>query len=123
MTPLSASSPLPLTSASTAQKGRHQQEEIETAARDFEAMFIAEMMKPLFEGISVDAPFGGGKGEEVFRGMLLQEYGKIVASRGGFGLAEPVRAQMILMQGMKNKAPTPSMIPPLAYENLYETQN
>lgn len=68
------------------------------AAQDFEAVFIAEMMKPMFEGISTEAPFGGGKGEEVFRGMLLQEYGKLIARTGSIGLSGQVRDEMIRMQ-------------------------
>lgn len=75
---------------------------IEEAAREFEAVFIAEMMKPMFEGIEVEAPFGGGKGEEVFRGMLLQEYGKITAQSGGLGFADQVKAAMIQMQNTIN---------------------
>ncbi len=67
-------------------------------AQEFEAVFIAEMMKPMFEGISTEAPFGGGKGEEVFRGLLLQEYGKLMAQTGSIGLSSQVRDQIIQMQ-------------------------
>ena len=77
-------------------------EKIEHAAQDFEAVFLAEMMKPMFEGISTEPPFGGGKGEEVFRSMLLQEYGKLVAQTGGVGLADHVKEQMIQMQNKAN---------------------
>ena len=70
----------------------------EAAAQEFEAVFIAEMMKPMFEGISTDAPFGGGKGEEVFRGMMLQEYGKLLSQTGGIGLADDLKQTMIRMQ-------------------------
>ena len=77
-------------------------EKIEHAAQDFEAVFIAEMMKPMFEGISTEPPFGGGKGEEVFRSMLLQEYGKIVAQTGGIGMADHVKEQMIQIQNQAN---------------------
>ena len=80
-------------------------EKIEHTAQDFEAMFIAEMMKPMFEGISTEPPFGGGKGEEVFRGMLLQEYGKIVAQTGGIGMADHVKEQMIQIQNQVNGQP------------------
>ena len=73
-------------------------EKIEATAQEFEAVFIAEMMKPMFEGIQAEAPFGGGKGEEVFRGMLLQEYGKIVSQTGGIGIADQVKEQMIRLQ-------------------------
>lgn len=75
---------------------------IDEAAREFEAVFIAEMMKPMFEGISTDGMFGGGKGEEIFRGMLLQEYGKILAQTGGIGISAPVREEMIRMQEQRD---------------------
>lgn len=73
-------------------------EKIDDAAREFESVFIAEMMKPMFEGINTEGMFGGGKGEEIFRGMLLQEYGKILAQTGGIGISGPVREEMIRMQ-------------------------
>ena len=71
---------------------------IDEVAQEFEAVFITEMMKPMFEGISTDGMFGGGKGEEVFRGMLLQEYGKLMAQTSSIGLADQVKQQIILMQ-------------------------
>lgn len=72
--------------------------DIEAAARDFEAMFIAEMVKPMIESVPVDDMFGGGKGEDVFRGLLTQEYGKKMAAAGGIGLASHVRDAMIKLQ-------------------------
>ncbi len=77
-------------------------QKIEGAAQDFEAMFVAEMMKPMFEGISTEAPFGGGKGEEVFRSMLLQEYGKLISQTGSIGLTAQVKEEMIRMQELSN---------------------
>jgi flagellar protein FlgJ len=71
---------------------------INVASKDFEANFLNEMMKPMFEGIQVDETFGGGKGEEVFRDFLVQEYSKKMADRGGIGIATAVRDQMIKMQ-------------------------
>lgn len=84
--------------AKSAMSKAQQLEKAEEASKEFEAVFIAEMLKPMFEDISTDGMFGGGKGEEVFRGMLLQEYGKSMAENGGFGLADQVKQQMILMQ-------------------------
>jgi flagellar protein FlgJ len=77
---------------------------VEEAAADFEAVFTSEMMKPMFEGIATDGPFGGGKGEEVFRDMLVQEYGKIMARTGSIGIAGPVKEQMIKMQEQADNA-------------------
>ena len=68
------------------------------AAEDFEAVYIAEMLKPMFETVEVDDMFGGGKGEEIFRGILVQEMGKSIARQGGIGLADHVRAQLLQNQ-------------------------
>lgn len=74
---------------------------IDAAAQEFEAMFVTEMLKPMFEELEPDPFFGGGKGEEIFQGMMLQEYGKIVAERGGIGIAGHVKAEMIRLQEEK----------------------
>lgn len=71
---------------------------IDAAAKDFEAMFVTEMMKPMFEQIKPDPRFGGGKGEEIFRGMMLQEYGKMMAETGQLGIADVVKQEMLKMQ-------------------------
>lgn len=73
-------------------------EEIDRVAQDFEAVFVSEMMKPMFDGIKADGPFGGGRGEEIFRGMMIDEYGKSLASTGGIGIAEQVKKELIRMQ-------------------------
>lgn len=83
--------------AKTLQDAR-QIEKISRAAEDFEAVFVSEMMKPMFEGISTEAPFGGGKGEEIFRGMLLGEYGKSMAKTSSFGIADAVKREMLKLQ-------------------------
>ena len=84
----------------TAPKGLSDQElkKIDASAIDFEAVFITEMLKPMFEMVEVDDVFGGGKGEEVFRNFQLNEYGKMISKQGGIGLADTVRAQLIQLQ-------------------------
>ena len=77
---------------------------IEQAAQEFEAVFVSEMMKPMFEGISSEGMFGGGKGEEVFQGILIQEYGKIMSQTGSIGLADSVKEEMIKMQERADNA-------------------
>ena len=70
----------------------------EAAAEDFEAVFISEMMKPMFQMVEVNDTFGGGKGEEIFRDMMVQEYGKMIAKQGGIGLAAQIKADLIRIQ-------------------------
>jgi len=71
---------------------------IDKAAQDFEAMFLAQMLQPMFEGLKADGMFGGGAGEKAYRSMLVEEYGKAVAKAGGIGIAEQVKAEMIKLQ-------------------------
>ena len=73
-------------------------EQIDAKARDFEAVFLAEMMKPMFESVDVDPLFGGGQTEEIFRGMQVQEYGKQIAEKKGIGLADFVKRELIRVQ-------------------------
>lgn len=72
-------------------------------AQDFEAFFISAMFQSMFQGIKTDGPFGGGHGEEMFRGVLMQEYGKSVAKAGGIGIADSVYKQILLMQEAQEK--------------------
>jgi hypothetical protein len=60
------------------------------------------MMKPMFEGLETDGMFGGGKTEEVFRGLMLEEYGKKMAETGQLGIADYVKTEMIAMQEKAN---------------------
>ncbi len=76
---------------------------IDETARDFEAMFLTEMLRPMFEGIQTNEMFGGGKGEEIFKSMLLDEYGKDMASTGTLGIADLVKQQLIEMQSKANQ--------------------
>lgn len=76
------------------------------AARDFEAVYLAEMMRPMLETVEVSEAFGGGHGEEMFRGMLADEYGKMMARTGGIGLASSVKAAMIAAQEAANSNAT-----------------
>lgn len=72
---------------------------IDKAAREFEAMFVSAMIQPMFEGVkSGDGFFGGGHGEDAFNSMLVDEYGKAIAKRGGLGIADMVKREMLRMQ-------------------------
>jgi flagellar protein FlgJ len=71
---------------------------IDETAKDFEAMFLSEMLKPMFETVKVNETFGGGKGEEIFSGFLRDEYSKMLSIQGGIGIAALVKEQLIEMQ-------------------------
>ena len=73
-------------------------QKVKETAEAFEATFLAQMLKPMFQGLSTEAPFGGGQAEETWRGFLLDEMAKKVVSAGGIGMAAPVMNEMLKMQ-------------------------
>lgn len=76
-------------------------EEAARVAKEFERMFIAEMLQPMFAGIETDGPFGGGVAEDVFRPMLLDRYAEAVTASGGVGIADVVMKEILRMQGLE----------------------
>ena len=61
------------------------------AARDFEAMTLGQLLKPMFDTVdTAHSAFGGGDAEAAWTPMLVDAIGKAMESRGGLGLAVPV---------------------------------
>lgn len=75
--------------------------EITAKAEEFEAVFLSQMLKHMFAGIETNEAFGGGTGEDVFKDMMTDEYGKIIARTGGIGVADHVKAEMLRLQEMQ----------------------
>ncbi len=75
--------------------------EARKAAEEFEAFFISQVLDNMFKGIKTDTPFGGGHGEKMYRGLLLQEYGKVIGGQGGLGLADAVTREILAKQEVK----------------------
>jgi peptidoglycan hydrolase FlgJ len=73
----------------------------EQVAQQFERMFIAEMLGPMFQGLETDGPFGGGNAEATFRPMLIDQYADAIARGGGVGIAESVLKEILKMQGLE----------------------
>jgi len=68
------------------------------AARSFEGVFLGQLFKAMFETVE-SGDFSGGNGEEMFRGILAENLGSAVASKGGVGLTPAVLDVMIRLQG------------------------
>ena len=68
------------------------------AAKEFESVFIATMLNSMSSGIEADAPFGGGAGEETWRGMMNEEIAKSVAAAGGVGISDAIYRELIALQ-------------------------
>ena len=74
---------------------------IKKTAEDFEATFLSQMLKPMFEGLSTDGMFGGGEAEGTWRSFMIDAMAKQTVKAGGIGLASTVMTEMLKMQEAK----------------------
>ena len=47
-------------------------------AEEFEAVFLGQMLQPMFKNIEAAEPFGGSPSEKMWRTMQVEEYGKAI---------------------------------------------
>lgn len=74
------------------------------AAQDFEAFFASQMLQPMFEGVETNEMFGGGIGEDTWKSMMVDQYGKEIARSGRLGIADQVMSAMLQAQEKANAA-------------------
>lgn len=67
-------------------------------AEEFEAVFLAQLMEQMMGETTESEMFGGGPGESAFRGMLNEEYAKVMARAGGIGLADDLAREILRLQ-------------------------
>jgi len=70
-------------------------------AQDFEAVFLGQMLQPMFQNIEAAEPFGGSASEKMWKAMQVEEYGKAIAKNGGIGLADAVFREIIKTQELQ----------------------
>ena len=84
-------------------KGQRDPKAVRHAAEEFEAVFISQMLAPMFETVNTDELFGGGPGADIYRSMMVEEYGKTIARAGGLGIADAVQRELLALQETKSK--------------------
>jgi Rod binding domain-containing protein len=75
-----------------ADKAATRDAQLRETAREFESVFIAEMLthSGLDKAIAQDSGIGG----EAFSSMLVQTYADELSKKGGFGLADQIYRQL-----------------------------
>lgn len=71
---------------------------IDEAAQEFEAQFISQMLENMFSTIETNPELGGGEGEDMYRSLMVDEYGKLLARAGGIGVADHVKRELLRIQ-------------------------
>lgn len=70
----------------------------ERAGRDFEAMLLGAMLGEMFgESIGTDA-FGDEESGDIYKGLMMEQYGKQIAQAGGIGIADYVKRELLKTQ-------------------------
>ncbi len=75
--------------------------DIRKTAEAFEASFLSVMLQEMFDEVEVDAPFGGGQGEQMFKSFLSDAMAKQMVKGGGVGLSDTVAKEMLKLQGLE----------------------
>jgi flagellar protein FlgJ len=91
--------PLPMaTGSQPARAADNATNDVRRAAEEFEAVFLAEMLAPMFDGLETDGLGGGGMGEQIFRPMLVERYAESISRSGGVGIADSIVRELMRMQ-------------------------
>jgi Rod binding domain-containing protein len=77
-------------------------QDLRKAAEQFTGVFMSQMFGHMFEGIGTDTMFGGGQGEEMFRSVLTDEYGKAAAKGNVGGLTDKIMHALLAQQEVKS---------------------
>ncbi len=72
--------------------------QIEQTAKDFESMFITQMLEPMFgESLGTDL-FGDEQSSDIYKGMMMEQFGKEITRSGGIGIADYVKRELLRLQ-------------------------
>lgn len=77
-------------------------EKIDAAAKEFEAVFLSQMLQHMFAEVDLN-PMGSeeGSADDIYKSMLIDEYGKTLSRAGGIGVANHVKREMLKLQEVK----------------------
>ena len=70
------------------------------AAKDFEAVFLYQVLKQMRNTIHKEEMFHGGTGEDLFSDMMDEEIARTMASRGSSGIGEAIYQQLCRRYGI-----------------------
>lgn len=87
-----------LATLGVAAKAKMNPEQIDKAAKDFESLFVSQMLESMFGESLGEEAFGSEDTNEVYKGLMMQEYGKIIAASGGIGIAPYVKSTLLKLQ-------------------------
>ncbi len=73
-------------------------DQIDKVSKDFESMFVGQMLEQMFGDSEGTEAFGDSQSSEVYKGLMMDEYGKQITRSGGIGIADYVKQELLKLQ-------------------------
>ena len=67
-------------------------------AKSLEGVFLNTLTSTMFSSIKTDGAFGGGFGEQTWRGMQAEQMADEISKAGGIGLADSITRSLLDVQ-------------------------
>jgi flagellar protein FlgJ len=77
-------------------------------AKQLEGVFLNTLTSQMFSSIKTDGAFGGGFGEQTWRGMQSEQMADNIAQSGGIGLADQIVKNLLDAQQAVQSTPSPN---------------
>ena len=75
---------------------------VEQTAKDFESMFLSQMLQPMFDSVEKESLMGDPETDEVYQSWLVDQYAKLITDAGGVGVADHVKKELLALQEVKS---------------------
>jgi len=73
-------------------------DQVDKVSKDFESMFVSQMLEQMFgDSLGAEA-FGDRETTEVYKAMMVEEYGKQISNAGGIGIAAYIKQELLKLQ-------------------------
>jgi len=82
----------------SAKPGSMSMDQINKVSKDFESMFIGQMVEQMFGDSQGEEAFGNKETSDIYKGMMADEYGKQISRAGGIGIADYVKQELMKLQ-------------------------
>ena len=67
---------------------------VRAVAREFEALLVGELTRGISKPLPGTKPLVGGSAERMYREQFFEQVARLVAERGGLGIAEQIERQL-----------------------------
>ena len=94
---LKSMSPMPLQQLSAVNdinKPVNDAKRLEKVGKDFESVFLYQVLELMQPKVNEDSMFSGGESEKIYRQILNEKIAGTISERGGLGISDSVEMQI-----------------------------